>query len=1002
MAEGVAAVGLAASIVQLVSFGTEVIARLHDYRTKSKEAPGVFHDISVQLALLITDLRATKERAEKHVLPPDVTDSVLTIVRSCEVHIRTLDDILVRTMPESTDSTWKTGKKVMLSFRQEEKVRLVADKLRSYITYLTHHAVTNILAEPENISVATPQSSEQFRMLQWLSSEDASISHNRAVQKQQPGTGSWYLESIAFGQWRSSPHSLAWLYGIPGCGKTILCSTIIEALQEVLEANVSSTVVYWYFDFNNSTSLSVCNMLRSLIKQLCVGETSIPPPVQEMCSKYRASGHQPTMKVLLTALHSAIDSIRKNTFLVLDALDEYPEIGRLELLAAIQSLMDSEHRDIHTLVTSRPEYDIEHVLNTIATQKSNIQGPVVDSDIRRHVRASLAEDARLCRLSPSVKDTIETQLVSSAHGMFRWVICQLDTLRGCNKVSAIKKALDQLPPTLDETYERILTAIEPNDTDEAYHILQWLAFAERPLLLEEVAEAAVTKGDGGPIDPEDRLFDPYDVMRICRSLVSLSDDTLTICGKVISGRFSSAKAFHIDTPSSHQQIGQSCLSIILQNDDTSRDQYPPLVRYAAEFWFEHLKKFESESHDRSSFRTLLEGLFVTSPGAFHNWLLWYDVNIRRGHGIPVMARRLDTAPSPLYYAAFLGLEEPIQSLLKSGVDINAYGGRYGTALIAAASQGHVAIVKLLLDHNAEVDAEGSSVFSTALSASSYFGYRPITELLLDKGATPDRRRDNDDTALELACEGGHEAIAELLIDRGSNVNLRRDGGYGSPISAASERGFYDIVCLLLRKGADVNILGGHYSNALQAAASAGSEPIVQLLLRNGANVNTQGGAFGDPLRAASIRGHHTIVKILLEHGASIEQLTTALLRSSDDVIPSTLHATEKQHSGLTNSELVKELKLAFDGKAYDGLFPALIREAHGRLAYMRSQDIKNRQDKVIAKSQLTVASRPNLDRLRNLVKQAVRTDLGRHGQASARFTDAALRVRSTASYDMRS
>ncbi|CAO1602024.1 hypothetical protein XANCAGTX0491_005660 [Xanthoria calcicola] len=1012
MGEVAAAIGLAASIVQLVQFGTKVIGRLQDYRAKSKDTPVVFHDISVQLPLLVADLRVTKERVENHGLPPDVADSVTTIVTSCETHIRTLDDILLKTMPDSTDSAWRTGKKVILSFRQEEKVRLVAEKLRSYVVYLTHHAVTNVLSESKAVLGATAQNTEQLRMLQWLSNDDPSVSHNRAIQKKREGTGLWYLESTAFSRWRTSPQSLAWLHGIPGCGKTVLCSTIIESLQEILQANGSSTVAYWYFDFNDSSSLSVCNMLRSLIKQLCVSETLIPPTVQEMCSRYRASGHQPTSKVLLATLHSAIDSIRKNTFLILDALDEYPENGRQELLNAIKTLRDSEHNDIHILVTSRAEYDIEHTLDTEATQKFSIRGPSVDSDISRHVRASLADDARLCRLSPSIKETIETQLVSSARGMFRWVVCQLDTLRACNKVSAIKKALEHLPPTLDETYKRILTSIEPNDTTEAYHILQWLAFAQRPLTLEEIAEAAVTPGDGSPIDPEDRLFDPFEVMRICKSLVSLSDDTLTICGKVTSGRFvrfahfsvkeyllssraleGNAKAFHIDPESSHQQIGQSCLSILVQNDENSQDPNPPLARYAAEFWFVHFRKFGSCAHYTSVFRPLLERLFVSSPGAFQNWLLWYDVNIRRGHGLPAMARRLDSAPGPLYYAAFLGLEEPTQLLLASGVDPNAYAGRYGTPLVAAASQGHEAVMKMLLDQGAEVDAEGSSVFSTALAASSYFGYHSITELLLDRGAMPDRRRDSDDTALELACEGGHETIVELLISRGSDVNLRRSGGYGFPLSAAAERGFYNIVYLLLQKGAQVNNQGGHYLTALQAAASSGSESIVQLLLDSGAHINIQGGAFGDPLRAASIRGHHTIVKILVEHDANIEVLTQTLMASSTDVTPSALSTADgKIYGGMTNSELVNALESAREKKDFDVLLPALIREAHGRLAYMHSQELKSQQDQGTAASLLSVGSRPNLHRLRNLVKQAIRTDLGRHGQATSRFSDAALRI----------
>ncbi|KAI4169679.1 MAG: hypothetical protein LQ343_005501 [Gyalolechia ehrenbergii] len=88
MAETVAAIGLAASIVQLLKFGTEVVGRLQEYRTRSKEIPTVFHDISVQLPLLIADLRVTKERAERTELPSDVAESVSTIVGSCRDHIK--------------------------------------------------------------------------------------------------------------------------------------------------------------------------------------------------------------------------------------------------------------------------------------------------------------------------------------------------------------------------------------------------------------------------------------------------------------------------------------------------------------------------------------------------------------------------------------------------------------------------------------------------------------------------------------------------------------------------------------------------------------------------------------------------------------------------------------------------------------------------------------------------------------------------------------------------
>ncbi|KAI4087719.1 MAG: hypothetical protein LQ344_006605 [Seirophora lacunosa] len=966
MAEAVAAISLTASIVQLLSFGTEVIARLHDYRTKAKETPAVFHDVSVQLPLLIADLRVTKEREEQHGLPPDVAASALKIVESCETHIRVLDEVLIKTMPDPTDSAWRTGKKVLLSFRQEEKVRNVAEKLRSYVIYLTHHAVTNAFRASGDMRSLSVQNDEQMRMLQWLSNDDPSISHNRAVQKKQQGSGQCRLRK---------DDSMA--------------------LQEVLEAEVSSTVAYWYFDFNSSPSLSVSNMLRSLIKQLCIGETILPSTVQDMCAKFRASGHQPNTNTLLTTLLSAIDGIRKKTFLVLDALDEYPESGRRDLLAAVKLLRESEHDDIHVLVTSRSEYDIEHILTPFATQKISIHGLGVDDDIRTHVRASLAEDVRFCRLSPSVKENIETRLVSGARGMFRWVDCQLDTLRACNKVSAIKKSLDQLPATLDETYERILRAIEPADTVEAYNILQWLAFAERPLTLEEVAEAAVTKEDGGPIDPEDRLFDPYDVVRICKGLVSITEDKLAICGRWTAGKFvrfahfsvkeyllssrvleGTAKTFHMVTKHSHQQIGRSCLSILLQNDEISKLQHLPLVKYAAQFWVKHLCKYESDAENTAAFKPLIEKLFGDSPKAFQNWLFVYDVNIGQGHDA-ASSQRPSSPPSPLYYAAFLGLEHAIRMLLKSRVDINAYGGRYGTALIAAATQGNSAAVSILLDHDANVDAKGGYTFYTALQASSFFGFTSVVRMLLDGGAQPDRRRAKDDTALELACEAGHGSIVELLIRRGSDVNLHA-GGYGYPLSAAAERGHYDVVCLLLEKGARVDHEGGLYATALQAAASAGSEPIVRLLLREGADVNVHGGVFGDALRASSIRGHHKIVEILLDHGASIDHLIELLSASSGAV----------SNSGSTNVRLAHDLKSAFATRDSIGRLATLVKEAH---FFIRAQEIRSRGQQATT----TTTAHPNVIRLQKLVKQAVQTNFSQqHGQnPQSRFFNAALSMR---------
>jgi ankyrin repeat protein len=72
-------------------------------------------------------------------------------------------------------------------------------------------------------------------------------------------------------------------------------------------------------------------------------------------------------------------------------------------------------------------------------------------------------------------------------------------------------------------------------------------------------------------------------------------------------------------------------------------------------------------------------------------------------------------------------------LLDKGADVNAQGGKYGTALYAAASEGQADIVQLLLDKDADVNAQvGSS--ETALQAAAWTGRADIIQLLLDKGA----------------------------------------------------------------------------------------------------------------------------------------------------------------------------------------------------------------------------------------------------------------------------
>jgi hypothetical protein len=102
------------------------------------------------------------------------------------------------------------------------------------------------------------------------------------------------------------------------------------------------------------------------------------------------------------------------------------------------------------------------------------------------------------------------------------VECQLNALRKCFTPSAIRSTLEELPETLDETYNRILNNIPRYYRKEAFFVMQLVAVSYRPLTLSEVADAAVVNCENEKFDPGNRLRDSYDLLEICSSLIAIT------------------------------------------------------------------------------------------------------------------------------------------------------------------------------------------------------------------------------------------------------------------------------------------------------------------------------------------------------------------------------------------------------------------------------------------------------------------------------------------------
>ena len=220
----------------------------------------------------------------------------------------------------------------------------------------------------------------------------------------------------------------------------------------------------------------------------------------------------------------------------------------------------------------------------------------------------------------------------------------------------------------------------------------------------------------------------------------------------------------------------------------------------------------------------------------------------------------------------------VELLLKNNANVNALGGRYGTALQAACSyHDNLKVIRLLLEQGADIYIQAGK-YSTPLQAVCAENHDNVdlVAFLLEKGVGINAQGGKYCTALQAACRSANRRIVKLLLERGADSNII-GGKFGSALLATCAENFEEIATFLLEAGADPNIHVGTVGTALQAASAKNHAGIVALLLKKGANVNAPGGKHGTALKATlNLKSKYDtthLTKLLLEHGAKEDDLS---------------------------------------------------------------------------------------------------------------------------------
>jgi ankyrin repeat protein len=203
--------------------------------------------------------------------------------------------------------------------------------------------------------------------------------------------------------------------------------------------------------------------------------------------------------------------------------------------------------------------------------------------------------------------------------------------------------------------------------------------------------------------------------------------------------------------------------------------------------------------------------------------------------------------------------DELASLLEAGADPNAQSSPGRPALYLATLHGNAEVVRLLIDHGADVQAE--TVDGAILVKATVEGHREIVEMLLDGGADVNatgRDWTPEDTALLAAANHGHLGIAELLIERGADVNYLDSHG-GTALMTAAGRGRPEIVTLLLENGADAYIDHQEVETYTSGIGTTQEWPAGRTALH-----------FAVSAIQSNRENKLEVVRILIEHGAALD------------------------------------------------------------------------------------------------------------------------------------